>query len=297
MLTSPLPDLDSWCRLFASPSIPVLRRTKRQLDLLAKNVDAVSARDIATIAMQDPLMTAKLFALVAEKRAGRQSTDITSVEGCVFMLGVPPFFRAFANLQTAEERLRGTPHSLRGLLRVVRRARKASRLAWDFAHWRTDLAIEEIAMAALLHDLAEMLVWCFAPELAQRIQSILKEQPGTRSRAAQREVLKIELHDLQLALFKRWHLPELLTTMMDDAHATQPRICNILAAVNVARHSAHGWDDPALPTDYEDIARLLNTSVAFVERQIQGGHGLSMNRAATGDAPDQTTEGAATVAA
>ena len=242
-------------------------------------------------------MTAKLFALVAEKRAGRQSTDITSVEGCVFMLGVPPFFRAFANLQTAEERLRGTPHSLRGLLRVVRRARKASRLAWDFAHWRTDLAIEEIAMAALLHDLAEMLVWCFAPELAQRIQSILKEQPGTRSRAAQREVLKIELHDLQLALFKRWHLPELLTTMMDDAHATQPRICNILAAVNVARHSAHGWDDPALPTDYEDIARLLNTSVAFVERQIQGGHGLSMNRAATGDAPDQTTEGAATVAA
>jgi HD-like signal output (HDOD) protein len=249
MLTTPLPDLDSWCRLFASPSIPVLRRTKRQLDLLAKNIDNVSARDVANIATQDPLMTAKLFALVAEKRAGRQSTDITSVEGCVFMIGVPPFFRAFADLQTAEERLRGTPHSLRGLLRVVRRARKASRLAWDFAHWRTDLAIEEIAMAALLHDLAEMLVWCFAPELAQRIQSILKEQPGMRSRAAQREVLKIELHDLQLALFERWHLPDLLTAMMDDAHATQPRICNILAAVNVARHSANGWDDPALPTD------------------------------------------------
>ena len=36
MLTLPLPDLDSWCRLFASPSIPVLRRTKRQLDLLTQ---------------------------------------------------------------------------------------------------------------------------------------------------------------------------------------------------------------------------------------------------------------------
>ncbi len=296
MLTTPLPDLDSWCRLFASPSIPVLRRTKRQLDLLAKNMDNVSARDVANIATQDPLMTAKLFALVAEKRAGRQSTDITSVEGCVFMIGVPPFFRAFANLQTAEERLRGTPHSLRGLLRVVRRARKASRLAWDFAHWRTDLAIEEIAMATLLHDLAEMLVWCFAPELAQRIQSILKEQPGMRSRAAQREVLKIELHDLQLALFERWHLPELLTKMMDDTHATQPRICNILAAVNVARHSANGWDDPALPTDYETIARLLNTSVAFVQRQVRGGHGMSTHRAAADDAPDQAAEGVATAA-
>ncbi len=293
MLTSPLPDLDSWCRLFASPSIPVLRRTKRQLDLLAKDVDNVSARDVATIAMQDPLMTAKLFALVAEKRAGRQLTDITSVEGCVFMIGVPPFFRAFSTLQTAEEQLRGTPHALRGLLRVVRRARKASRLAWDLAHWRTDLAIEEIAMAALLHDVAEMLIWCFAPELAARMQMLLKDNPGMRSRAAQRTVLKVELHDLQLALFKRWNLPELLTTMMGDAHPTNPRLCNILYAVNFARHSAHGWDDAALPSDYENIARLLNTSAVFVKQQLRGGQGMSKRRAGTGDESPQAVEGAA----
>ncbi|MSQ19442.1 MAG: HDOD domain-containing protein [Betaproteobacteria bacterium] len=166
-------------------------------------------------------MTAKLFALVAEKRSARSSTEITSVEGCVFMIGVPPFFRAFANLRTAEERLRSTPHALRGLLRVVRRSRKASTLSWDFAHWRTDLAIDEIAIATLLHDLAEMLVWCFARVLAQQIEALLRKNPSMRSRAAQLAVLKFELHDLQLALFKRWALPELLTAMMDSVNAAK----------------------------------------------------------------------------
>jgi HD-like signal output (HDOD) protein len=292
MPTSSSQHIDNWCRLLASPAIPVLRRTKRALDALAKNIENVSARDIANIAAQDPLMTAKLFALVAEKRSTRNTTEITSVEGCVFMIGVPPFFRAFANLRTAEERLRGTPHSLRGLLRVVRRSRKAATFAWDFAHWRTDLAIDEIAIAALLHDLAEMLVWCFAPELALQIEALLKKHPGTRSRVAQEAVLKFVLHDLQLALFKRWHLPALLTDMMDSANATNPRICNILCAVNLARHSANGWDDPALPSDYEDVARLLNTSAAFVKTQIRTGDGLSRGRTVE-DESGQAAEGAA----
>ncbi len=284
--------IDSWCRLLASSSIPVLRRTKRALDSLAKNIEHVSARDIANIAAQDPLMTAKLFALVAEKRSSRNATEITSVEGCVFMVGVPPFFRAFANLRVAEERLRSTPHALRGLLRVVRRSRKASALSWDFAHWRTDLAIDEIAIAALLHDLAEMLVWCFAPALAQQIEALLKKHPGMRSRAVQLAVLKFELPELQLALFKRWQLPELLTAMMDSANIANPRICNILYAVNIARHAAHGWDDPALPSDYEDVARLLNTSAAFVKSQIQSGKGLSKGRTVEEES-GQTAEGAA----
>jgi HD-like signal output (HDOD) protein len=287
----PATHIDNWCRLLASPSIPVLRRTRRALDALAKNIEQVSARDIANIAAQDPLMTAKLFALVAEKRSARSATEITSVEGCVFMIGVPPFFRAFANLRTAEERLRSTPHSLRGLLRVVRRSRKAATFAWDFAHWRTDLAIDEIAIAALLHDLAEMLVWCFAPALALQMEALLKKNPGMRSRAAQQAVLKFELHDLQLALFKRWQLPELLTDMMDDVNTTNSRICNILYAVNLARHSANGWNDPALPSDYEDIARLLNTSAAFVKTQIRTTDGLSKGRTVEED-PAQTAEGA-----
>jgi len=31
----------------------------------------------------------------------------------------------------------------------------------------------------------------------------------------------------------------------------------VVLAVNLARHSAHGWDDAALQDDYRQIGRLL----------------------------------------
>ena len=51
---------------------------------------------------------------------------------------------------------------------------------------------------------------------------------------------------------------------MDDANANQPRVRNVQLAVNLARHSANGWDDAALPDDYKDIGELLRTSAEQV---------------------------------
>ena len=53
-------------------------------------------------------------------------------------------------------------------------------------------------------------------------------------------------------------MPELLKNLMDDEHATTPRARNVTLAVRLARHSAKGWNDPALPDDYKDIGELLH---------------------------------------
>lgn len=45
---------------------------------------------------------------------------------------------------------------------------------------------------------------------------------------------------------------------------TQQRVRNVILAVNLARHSANGWDDAALPDDYEDIAKLLHLQASEV---------------------------------
>jgi hypothetical protein len=44
---------------------------------------------------------------------------------------------------------------------------------------------------------------------------------------------------------------------MDGECAEQPRVRNVILAVNLARHSSNGWDDAALPDDYKDIGELL----------------------------------------
>ena len=78
-----------------------------------------------------------------------------------------------------------------------------------------------------------------------------------RSEAAQREVLGFPLIALQLELAHEWQLPDLLCDLMDERHALTPRALNVSLAVAVARHSAHGWDDAALPDDFAAIGRLI----------------------------------------
>jgi len=114
--------------------------------------------------------------------------------------------------------------------------------------------------AALLHDFAEMLLWCHAPSLALRIRQAQRADPTLRSAAIQQEVLGIQLADLQQALMKAWRLPELLIRISDDHHADRASVRNVLLAVRLARHTAGGWDNAAIPDDVADIAALLNLS-------------------------------------
>ncbi len=128
--------------------------------------------------------------------------------------------------------------------------------------------VEEVVVATLLHELAEILIWCFSPTLALRIKAMERMDRNLRSTVAQHAVLGVTLADIQQALCRAWHLPELMITLTDDKQADHPRVRNVLLAINLARHSAEGWDDAALPDDYKDIANLLHLNLDTVKKRI-----------------------------
>lgn len=260
MLDRPLQDLDAWVLYFSNMELPVLRHTQRQLEAARENMDSVSGKDLAQIVLQDPLMAVKMLAYIQPMTTKRLHHDITTIAGAVMMLGIEPFFEHFKTLTTIEDILKtSSPQALLGVLHVIRRAQQAAQYAHDWAMWRVDHAVEEVTLAALLHDLAEILLHCFAPSLAMRIKDSLKENPGLRSAVAQREVLGVTLQQIQKSLCRTWNLPRLLLEFTDE-ESDRPRVKNVLLAVNLARHSANGWTDPALPDDITAIASLLNLS-------------------------------------
>ena len=152
------------------------------------------------------------------------------------------------------------PQALLAVLQTIRRAQRAADYADSWAHWRHDKNPEEVRIAALLHDLAEILVGCFAPRLLLRMRSRLVALPGLRSAVAQSDVLGFTFLEIQMALCGVWHLPELLKELIDDDNAGQLRVKNVTLAVRLARHSAKGWNDPALPDDLQEIADLVHLS-------------------------------------
>ena len=258
MLDHPLQDLETWVLYFSGAELPVLRQTARRLEEARQNIDKVSGREIAKIVLQDPLLAVRVLAFIQPLQGKHLRSDITTIASAVMMLGIEPFFRKFDNLVTIEAMLKDEPQAMLGLLQVIRRAQRATRYAHDWAFARHDVDVEEVALAALLHDLTEILLWCFAPKLAFEIRSMQQADRTLRSVIAQERVLGISLFDLQLALCSAWHLPELLKTLMNDANADQPRIQNVALAVNLARHSANGWTDAALPDDFSAIEKLLH---------------------------------------
>ena len=255
-LTQPLPNLDAWVRHFCAAEIPVLADTAETLLALAANEDAVDAHLLADTISADPLMTLRLLAHVSTN--ARRTTDVETVTGALVLLGISPFFRAFPSLATVEDQLQTQPEALQGLQAVLARAHRGANFALGFAVHRMDHDAPVIHEAALLHDFAEMLLWCHAPALALEIAQQQRTDADLRSAAAQRAVLGIELADLQQALMKAWRLPELLIQLGDGRHADSPPVRNVLLAVRLARHTARGWDNAALPDDVRDVGELLH---------------------------------------
>ncbi|GAB1393127.1 hypothetical protein MASR1M60_12900 [Rhodocyclaceae bacterium] len=268
MIDTPLPDLDAWVSYFGQAEIPVLRHTVTQLNALREDAERTNARRISSVILHDPMMTLRVLGYIEVKRSKSRQTDITTIERALMMIGMGPFFNDFNELPIVEEQLKPYPRALLGLLRVVNRTRRAVGWARDWALCRHDLDVDEVTVATLLYDFPEILMWCFAPQLALQIVERQKTDRSLRSVVIQEEIYNVPLYQIKAALADAWRLPQLLKSLMDPEHAEHPRVRNVKLAVDLARHSANGWDDAALPDDYKAISELLHLNEDATLRRL-----------------------------
>jgi HD-like signal output (HDOD) protein len=259
-------DLAGWLRLLQTAELPVLARTAEALEGLRVNEDEVDARALNDVIATDPLMTLKLLGnLSARPRTGRLAADVETVTEALVLIGITPFFTTFGPQPTVEQALADCPDALAGLNAVVRRAHRAAQFALAFAVHRGDHDAAVIHEAALLCDFAEMLLWLHAPDAALAMQARQLADPTLRSVTVQRATLGVSLAEIQHALMEAWRLPELLVRITDERHQEATQVRNVLLAIRVARHTAKGWTNPAIPDDIRDVARLLNLDEAHAE--------------------------------
>lgn len=246
-----------WLALFGRADIPVLRHTARDLEGLRADQSLLNASSIANVVTDDPLMTVKLLRYMQMHKRNSQAYELVDVKQMLLMMGLDTFFRAVPAKPVVEGALQGHLDALVCLLQTVRRAQRSADYAFDWALRLHDLHAQEVLVSALLSHVAEMLMWCFNPEQMLEIRRRQLADKTLRSAEVQTEVLGFTGVELQRQLTLEWKLPELLQNLMDPALAQTPRVRNVMLAVNLARHSAQGWDDAALPDDYVEIGKLL----------------------------------------
>jgi len=258
MIDFPFPGTAAWVEHFKEVELPILRLTSTRLAELRDSADVINTRELANIIAHDPLMTLRIFRFMKENRSRSQNAEITTIERSLMMIGTQRFYDSCQDLPIIEHQLKGYPKAMLGLLKVIARSRQASIWARDWALLRQNTRFEEISLAALLHDFVEILMHCFAPNLATTVRERLASHPGLRTRAVQEEVFGAPPQEIMRELIGLWGLPELLLSLLDPADADTANVRNVNLAVDLARHTATGWQNPALQDDLPAISELVH---------------------------------------
>jgi hypothetical protein len=114
-----------------------------------------------------------------------------------------------------------------------------------------------VAVAALLADTGELLLWVYQPELPQAALDELHSGRAKRSSQAQSQACGFDFKQLTMRCAELWKLPSLLVLLLrgvDTPRANLTRICS-----NVARHvvESSATSNVALAYDMVEAHKLM----------------------------------------
>lgn len=242
--------VDQWAAYLSSRELPCMPRSKAMLRQLEEcRGERLSALELAEIAGSDPLLCLRLLREAEQRRVQRLGRETTTTLAAVMQLGTDNF----RNLLLA---CGETDETRSGLAACEARAYLARHIAISWGGARADISPDEVAMAALLSEIGELLLWLFAPELPTAAEAALRSGAAGRSMQAQVDTCGFRFRDLTLKCAVLWNLPPLLTQLIrgiDNPRANLSRLC-----VDAARHLTSGDpDDPALPADVAEAKHLI----------------------------------------
>ena len=208
-----------WTAYIKVKDIPIMSRTRQDINSLVDHTDnnKLAPVDIVNIAYNDPFFSLRLLLKAEQKRSKSSlSKDSTTVLTCIMQSGIDSIL--------ADVSIAPICPDTDGLHRCERRAALAAHIAKNWGIYRADISPDEIAMASLLSDLGELMLWLFAPELPQNALNELFSGRASRNRQAQIQTAGFGFKDLSIALADAWNLPLPVKQLMGLADNPRARL-------------------------------------------------------------------------
>jgi len=194
-------------------------------------------------------------------------TEISSMAQATMLLGVERAKRLTVGHPQLERMLSGFAKT--GYIRTACRAFHAAFQAWDWAHIKNDHAPDEILLATLLHDVAEMALWVAAPEQMHQFRKLMLKD-GLPTDEAQYIAFGESLEHFSREIAARWHLPGLVNDALRPENASQPRVRCVMLAVQLARSTERGWywekTGRVLPQIADYLGASLDETISHVHK-------------------------------
>lgn len=251
-----------WLDRLKPGNLPILRRTHALLAEFSPKRDQITAREVATEVLADPLAAFQAMHAINQRLGQRGGTEVASLEHALMMQGIGVYLDAARRLPVLEDTPPGRdPRSLAALYALTRRAQHAAWQARDFAVLHSDIRAEEVQVAALLHYAPECLLWLRVPEAARRFKRSSRRMPEPE---AELEVFGMPLAALRLLVLEAWSIPSLTLELLTAEHGERARQQILAACFTIARRSERGWWDENLLEPYIALAGVENIPMDLV---------------------------------
>lgn len=278
-------------RMQRSRDFPALSETIRTLNGLSASSDK-SVEQLAAVIVRDFALTNKILKVVNSAYYAGFSGKVGTISRALVVLGIEPI-RALAASLMLFEHLAGSSNAER-VKALIGKSMFGALLARETAVNAGMPHVEEVFLAAMFHNLGELLVAFYLPEEDQAIRDEM-DQHGATAAQAQVRVLGVDLEHLGASVGRHWNFPSAITHAMDksppgdDKQAvSQEEMLRRLAcmASDVTDQLALGErpDDPAIDevlARFQDCIELRSATFAETVQGARSEYRLLAERLAT----------------
>lgn len=251
--------LAAWLKQLDQSCLPALQANTEQLKQLAANENA-DIGQLVELIESDPGLTLRLMRYINNLRHKHLRSEISTVRHALMMLGLTHVQQIPENVPALEELEEDLQQRL---LHHFNRSFHAAWQARDWAHQNRDMVSDELYMAALLHNLGEILMDLNAPKEMDRVRELMREKK-MEADEAEYVVFGFSLDQLTVELAKLWCLPSILIDSLHSENAQHNRVLNVMLAAQIAEHAERGWYSRSTGEILEQIADFMLADVATV---------------------------------
>ncbi len=244
--------IEQWVEFLKDKEIPILSRTRILVQALreqaAEAQEHLAARELLAIVYSDPYLSLKLLRRAERQRSRRLGQETTTALAAIMHAGFDEIIALVDGSPCADDTLRGANDCE---FRVV----MAASIARGWARLRTDVSPEEVALAALLSETGELLLWHFAPEIVLKAEEELTSGRAFRALKAQQQAVGFSFRQMTLALVQRWELPGIIALLIKGTDTPRANIARL--AIDTAGHIVIDACHPSIPADLVNIRNII----------------------------------------
>ncbi|MBS1159010.1 MAG: hypothetical protein H6R15_1429 [Proteobacteria bacterium] len=244
--------IDQWVEYLKDKETPVLPSTRQVLAELQEGGeerrDNLAARELVDIVYADPYLALKLLRRAEERRSRQLGHDTTTPLAAVLQTG-------FDELREIVASSPPDTATLPGCRACEQRAVLASTIARAWANRRADVSPDEVALAALLVDTAELLLWHFASEMTDQETQVRDWNEFFWALMPRRSAIEFTFRQLTMALAQAWELPNLIVMLIKGTDTPRANIARLACAA--ARQIGHAPQPASLLAVLQEIAKVI----------------------------------------